>query len=271
LESPREILKRHGLHAKHSWGQNFLGDERALREIVEALALREGEPLVELGPGLGHLTRFLAATGASITAVEKDRDMITVLEKEAIPGVKVVSGNAATVNFAQVAGVPEVAVAGNLPYHLTSSILFQVLEQRASVTRAVFTLQKEVVERLAAEPGTRDYGLLSVLLGLYFDIDQVATLPARLFHPPPKVDSAVVRLTRLKSPRAPVVDEERFIRVVKAAFAQRRKTLLNSLKSDRSLATPEQYAKALETAGIDPMRRAETLSPQEFAALERAL
>ncbi|HLL00941.1 MAG TPA: 16S rRNA (adenine(1518)-N(6)/adenine(1519)-N(6))-dimethyltransferase RsmA [Myxococcaceae bacterium] len=271
MESPRDILKRHGLHAKYSWGQNFLGDERALREIAEALALREGEPVVELGPGLGHLTRFLAATGARVTAVEKDRDMITVLEKEAIPGVTVVSGNAATVNFAQVAGVPEVAVAGNLPYHLTSSILFQVLEQRAQVTRAVFTLQKEVVERLAAEPGTRDYGLLTVLLGLYFDIDQVAMLPARLFHPPPKVDSAVVRLTRLKAPRAPVVDGDRFIRLVKAAFAHRRKTLLNSLKSDRVLATPEQYATALEAAGIDPTRRAETLSPEEFAALERAL
>jgi 16S rRNA (adenine1518-N6/adenine1519-N6)-dimethyltransferase len=113
--------------------------------------------------------------------------------------------------------------------------------------------------------------LLTVLLGLYFDIEHLFTLGAQLFHPPPKVDSAVVRLTRLKAPRAPVVDEDRFIRVVKASFAHRRKTLLNSLKSDRTLAKPEQYAKALETAGIDPMRRAETLAPQEFAALERAL
>lgn len=271
MESPRDILKRHGLHAKYSWGQNFLGDERALRNIAEALALKEGEPVVELGPGLGHLTRFLAATGARVTAVEKDRDMISVLEKEAIPGVRVVSGNAATVDFAQVAGVPEVAVVGNLPYHLTSSILFQVLEQREHVSRAVFTLQKEVVERLAAEPGTRDYGLLTVLLGLYFDIEHLFTLHARLFHPPPKVDSAVVRLTRLKAPRAPVVDGARFIRLVKAAFAQRRKTLFNSLKSDRALASPEQYAEALETAGIDPSRRAETLSAEEFAAIERAL
>jgi 16S rRNA (adenine1518-N6/adenine1519-N6)-dimethyltransferase len=271
VESPREILKRHGLHAKHSWGQNFLGDEGALREIAEALELREGEPVVELGPGLGHLTRFLAATGAKVTAVEKDRDMLAVLEKESIPGVRVVSGNAATVDFAEVAGAAEVAVVGNLPYHLTSPILFRVLEQRAHVSRAVFTLQKEVVDRLAAEPGTRDYGLLSVLLGLYFDVEHVFTLEAHLFHPPPKVDSAVVRLTRLKAPRAPLVSEERFIRVVKAGFAQRRKTLFNSLKSNRTLATPEQWAKALETAGIDPMRRAETLAPAEFAALERAL
>ncbi|SET23074.1 16S rRNA (adenine(1518)-N(6)/adenine(1519)-N(6))-dimethyltransferase RsmA [Stigmatella erecta] len=271
MESPRDILKRHGLHAKYSWGQNFLGDAQALEDIADALALRAGEPVVELGPGLGHLTRFLAATGAQVTAVERDRDMISVLEKEAIPGVRVVAGNAATVDFAQVAGVPQVAVVGNLPYHLTSSILFQVLDQRAKVSRAVFTLQKEVVERLAAEPGTRDYGLLSVLLGLHFGIEHLFTLESHLFHPPPKVDSAVVRLTRRASPLAPVVDEERFTRVVKASFAHRRKTLLNSLKSDRTLATPEQYVKALETAGIDPMRRAETLSPEEFAALERGL
>jgi 16S rRNA (adenine1518-N6/adenine1519-N6)-dimethyltransferase len=271
VESPAEILRRHGLRAKHSWGQNFLGDEGALRDIADALELREGEPCVELGPGLGHLTRFLAATGARVTAVERDRDMVAVLKKEAIPGVQVVEGNAANTDFAKVAGVEEVALVGNLPYHLSSPILFEVLEQRAHVSRAVFTLQKEVVERLSAEPGTREYGLLTVLLGLYFDVEYLFTLEARRFTPPPKVDSAVVRLTRLKQPRAPVVDGARFIRVVKASFAQRRKTLLNSLKSDRQLATPEQYAKALATAGIDPMRRAETLAVEEFAALERAL
>lgn len=271
MESPAEILRRHGLRAKHSWGQNFLGDEGALRDIAGALALREGEPVVELGPGLGHLTRFLAATGAKVTAVERDRDMVAVLHKEAIPGVRVVEGNATNTDFAKVGGADVVAVAGNLPYHLTSPILFEVLEQRDHISRAVFTLQKEVVERLAAEPGTRDYGLLTVLLGLYFDVEHLFTLEARRFTPPPKVDSAVVRLTRLKAPRAEVVDGNRFIRVVKASFAQRRKTLLNSLKSDRQLATPEQYAQALATAGIDPMRRAETLAVEEFAALERAL
>ncbi|MFY1829181.1 16S rRNA (adenine(1518)-N(6)/adenine(1519)-N(6))-dimethyltransferase RsmA [Myxococcus fulvus] len=271
MESPRDILKRHGLRAKYSWGQNFLGDEDALSTIADALHLREGEPVVELGPGLGHLTRFLAATGAKVTAVERDRDMVTVLEKEAIPGVRVVAGNAATVNFAEVAGAPDVAVAGNLPYHLTSSILFQVLAQRAQVSRAVFTLQKEVVERLAAEPGSRDYGLLTVLLGLHFDAENVLTLEAWRFHPPPKVDSAVLSLTRRATPRAPIIDEARFTRVVKASFAHRRKTLLNSLKSDKTLATPDALLAALQTAGIDPQRRAETLAPEEFAALERAL
>jgi len=271
VDTPREILQRHGLRAKHSWGQNFLGDPDILEAIAESLELREGEPVVELGPGLGHLTRFLAATGARVTAVEKDRDMIAVLGKEAIPGVRVVDGNATTVDYAKVAGAPEVKVAGNLPYHLTSSILFQVLEQRATVTRAVFTLQKEVVDRLAAEPGGRDYGLLTAILGLYFSSENLFDIDANRFHPPPKVDSAVLRLIRRPEPLAPVVDGARFIRLVKAGFAQRRKTLINSLKSDKTLGTHEQLLAALATAGIDPTRRAETLSSVEFAAIERAL
>lgn len=271
MQSPSEILRRHGLRPKQSWGQNFLGDEEVLSDIAAALELRSGEPVVELGPGLGHLTRLLAATGARVFAVERDRDMVQVLQREAIPGVVVVPGNAATVDFAQVAGSPEVAVAGNLPYHLTSPILFRLLEQRPHVSRAVFTLQKEVVERLAASPGGRDYGLLSVVLGLYFEPEHLFDIPARYFHPPPKVDSAVLRLVRRAQPLAPVVDEARFLRVVKAGFAQRRKTLLNSLKSDRTLGPPEALLTALEAAGIEPMRRAETLSPEEFAALERAL
>ena len=272
VETPREILKRHGLHAKYSWGQNFLGDEQSLRDIAGALALREGEPVVELGPGLGHLTRFLAATGAKVTAVEKDRDMIAVLEKEAIPGVRVVSGNAATVNFAEAAGVPEVAVVGNLPYHLTSSILFQVLEQRAHVSRAVFTLQKEVVERLAAEPGTRDYGLLTVLLGLYFDIEHLFTLDAHLFHPPPKVDSAVVRLTRLKTPRAPVVDGEALHPVGEGGI----RAAAQDAAELAQVGPLAGLARAVREGAGDGGHRSHASrrdsSPlEEFAALERAL
>ncbi|MCI0570826.1 MAG: 16S rRNA (adenine(1518)-N(6)/adenine(1519)-N(6))-dimethyltransferase RsmA [Myxococcaceae bacterium] len=270
-QSPQELLRKYGLKAKQSWGQNFLGDEGALTHIAESLELTPGETVVELGPGLGHLTRHLLATGARVVAVERDRDMVHVLEAQALPGLTVVAGNAATVDFAKVAGVAPVAVAGNLPYHLTSPILFQLLEQRRSVSRAVFTLQKEVVTRLAASPGNRDYGLLSVLLGLFFDVEELFTLPARLFTPPPKVDSAVVRLSALPRPRAEVTSDARFIRVVKAGFGHRRKTLFNSLRSDAALATPEAISAALAAAGIDPMRRAETLSPEEFAALERAL
>jgi 16S rRNA (adenine1518-N6/adenine1519-N6)-dimethyltransferase len=270
-DSPQEILRRHGLKPKHSWGQNFLGDDGALSEIAGALNLQPGEPVVELGPGLGHLTRHLLATGARVYAVERDRDMVRVLEGQKLEGLTVVAGNAASVEFAKVAGAERVAVAGNLPYHLSSPILFQVLEQRRTVSRAVFTLQQEVVTRLAARPGNRDYGLLTVLLGLFFDVEEVCRLPAHLFHPPPKVDSAVLALWALPAPRAEVTSDARFVRVVKASFAQRRKTLLNSLKSDPTLGTPEVLLAALQQAGVDPTRRAETLAPEEFAALERAL
>ncbi len=271
-EHPSHILRRHGLRPKHSWGQNFLGDESALDRIASALELQPGEPVVEIGPGLGHLTRFVLDHGGVVTAVERDRDMAAVLRKE-LPHERltVVEANAADADFAKVAGAERVAVIGNIPYHLTSPILFAVLEQRATVSRAVLTIQKEVAVRLGAEPGGRDYGLLPAVLGLYFEVRALFELPAGMFHPPPKVDSMCVRLWTRDAPLAEVRDDAHFLRTVKAAFAQRRKTLLNSLKSDRTLGSGEQVAQALEAAGIDGGRRAETLSPTEFAALHRAL
>lgn len=271
MTTPRDLLRIHYLRPKHSWGQNFLGDPGLLRRLAEAAELRPGDAVVELGAGLGHLTRALAATGARVVAVERDRDLVKVLEKESIPGVQLVAANAADVKFAELAGVPEVAVAGNLPYQLSSPILFEVLDQRASVTRAVFTLQEEVVDRISAQPGTRESGVLTVLLQHHFEVEKLFQIPSNLFHPPPKVGSAVIRLRRLPHPRAEVRSEERFRRVVKAAFAQRRKTLLNSMRSDAGLATPEQLSAALAQAGIDPTRRGETLTIEELAAIERAL
>jgi len=269
--TPKELLARHGLRPKKSWGQNFLGDEHALSLIARAVAPAAGEVVLELGPGLGHLTRALLGAGAQVVAVERDRDMVRVLEGQALPGLRVVAADAARIDFAATSGVPRVAVVGNLPYHLTSPILFEVLDQHAEVSRAVFTVQREVATRLAAEPGGRDYGLLSVLLGLFFKVETMATLPAALFHPPPQVDSAVIRLTALPAPRAQVHSAERFKRLVKAGFGQRRKTLQNALKADPTLGSPEKVLAALQAAGVEPQRRAETLSVEEFAAIERAL
>jgi 16S rRNA (adenine1518-N6/adenine1519-N6)-dimethyltransferase len=269
-DSPADLLRRFGLKPKYSWGQNFLGDGHALKKIADAVGLQKDDPVVELGPGLGHLTRALLATGAKVTAVERDRDMVRVLESMKLPGLTVVAGNAAEIDFAKTAGVDQIAVVGNLPYHLSSSILFEVLDQSQHVTKAVFTLQLEVVTRLAAPPGGRDYGLLSVLLGLRYEVELVFKLSRNLFHPPPNVDSAVVRLTRSEQPAAEVTDEARFRKLVKAGFAHRRKTLLNSLKGDPVFKAMDLSA-ALQRAGIDGIRRAETLSVAEFAALERAL
>jgi 16S rRNA (adenine1518-N6/adenine1519-N6)-dimethyltransferase len=270
--TPGELLRKYNLRPKKDWGQNFLGDERTLDRIAESCGLAEGMTVVELGAGLGHLTRRLAARGANVVAVERDRDLVKVLERELeLPNVKVVAANAADVDFAQLAGIDRPVVAGNLPYQLSSSILFEVLDQREKVLRAVFLLQKEVAERLAAGPGGRDYGLLSVLLQAYADVELLFIVPSGVFLPPPHVDSAVVRIELLDKPRAEIRDHARFVRLVKAAFAQRRKVLLNSLKSDASLGTPEQLAAALERAGIDPGVRAETLSAEQFAAIEREL
>lgn len=268
---PKAMLSALGLKPKHSWGQNFLGDDEVLDRIVDEAMLVPTDVVVELGAGLGHLTRHLLAVGARVVAVERDRDLAQALRGLALPGLTLVEANAADLDFARTAGADQTIVVGNLPYHLSSAILFEVLDQRAHVQRAVFLLQQEVVERLAADPGGRDYGVLTVLLGLHFHVEHVFDVPRHRFFPPPKVDSAVVRLSRRSTPRAQVLDEARFRRVVKAAFAQRRKTVANSLASDASLWTAGRPIDALQQAGLDPGRRAETLSVEEFAALERAL
>ena len=270
-DSPQVLLRKLRLTPKHSWGQNFLGDDDVLLRIVDEAMIVPGDDVVELGAGLGHLTRHLLETGAKITAVERDRDMVEALKTMELPGLNLIEGNAAEIDFAAIAKADQVIVVGNLPYHLTSTILFEVLDQADHVKRALFTLQKEVVVRLSADPGGRDYGLLSVLLGLRFHVELCFEVPSEYFHPPPKVDSAVVRLSRRSEPKAAVVSEARFRQVVKAAFAQRRKTLSNSLKSDPRLVEKYDLLGALERAGIDPKRRAETLAVEEFAAIERAL
>lgn len=271
MDSPRRILQSRGLRPKHSWGQNFLADEEAVAAIAAAVRLSPGETVIELGAGLGHLTRALLDTGAEVVAVERDRDLIEPLSSLGAERLRVVAANAADVRFAALAGTRPVAVVGNLPYQLTSPILFQVLEQHADVSRAVFTVQKEVAERVAAAEGTRASGLLTILLGLWFDTEVLFTLGPGSFHPPPAVDSAVFRLVARGAPRAEVGDEAHFRRVVKAAFAQRRKTLQNSLQSDRSLGTAASVRAALASARIDPGRRAETLGVAEFARLSEAL
>ncbi|HET9158400.1 MAG TPA: 16S rRNA (adenine(1518)-N(6)/adenine(1519)-N(6))-dimethyltransferase RsmA, partial [Myxococcaceae bacterium] len=239
LDSPRRMLQRLGLRAKHSWGQNFLDDESVLADIVKAARLGPDSVVMELGAGLGHLTLALLDSGARVVAVERDPDILAVLQQMVAETtgqrLSLVAANAANLVLATVAGTRPLTVVGNLPYHLTSSILFEVLDQHADVLRCVFTVQKEVAERVAAGEGARSGGILTVLLGVWFDASIVRIVPARAFHPPPKVDSAVLLLEHRATPRAEVEDEPWFRKVVKAAFSHRRKTLLNSLRSDREL------------------------------------
>ncbi len=263
---PAELLRRYGLRPKKGWGQNFLGDEQLLSSLAALARLRPGDLAVELGAGLGHFTRALAATGAQVIAVERDRELAPILRAE-LPGVQVEEADAKSFDLRAVAtrAGQRVVVCGNLPYHLSSPILFHLLDQRDAVRRAVLLLQREVAERIAAPAGGRDYGLLSVLVQHVADASIGLRVPPHAFTPPPEVESAALVLEFLERPRADVRDEARFRKLVKAAFSQRRKTLWNAVKSLPG------GREALEKAGIDPKRRGETLTVEEFASVERAL
>jgi len=263
---PAELLRRHGLRPKKAWGQNFLGDERILSALAGLAGLGPGDSVVELGAGLGHFTLALAGTGAKVIAVERDRELVPILRAE-LPGVEVAEADAKSFDLTAVAARAgrRVVVCGNLPYHLSSPILFHLLDQRDAVRRAVLLLQREVAERIAAAPGGRDYGLLSVLMQRVADVSLGLTVPRHAFTPPPDVESTALVVDFLEQPRAQVRDDARFRALVKAAFSQRRKTLWNALKSLPG------GREALEKAGVDPQRRGETLSVEEFAAVERAL
>jgi 16S rRNA (adenine1518-N6/adenine1519-N6)-dimethyltransferase len=261
---PSELLRQHGLRPKKEWGQNFLGDPRVLGALAALAELRPGETIVELGAGLGHLTRALAATGARVVAVERDRELVPILKAE-LANVEVAEADAKSFDFVAVARGGRIVVCGNLPYHLSSPILFHLLDQRSVIRRAVLLLQREVAERVAAPPGGRDYGLLSVLVQHVADARIGLKVDRHAFTPPPDVESSALVLDFLPQVRAEVRDERRFRSLVKAAFAHRRKTLWNALKSMPGA------REALERAGIDPQRRGETLSVEEFAAVERQL
>ena len=269
--SPQALLDKYELRAKKSWGQNFLGDEAALDEIARLAAPTAGEAVLELGAGLGHLTARLLARGARVTAVERDRDMARVLRGELGDAITLLEADAARLDYAALAGGGRLSVVGNLPYHLTSPILFDLLDQAEHVSRAVFLLQREVAERLAASPGEKDWGVLSVFLQREAEVSVERIVPPGAFFPPPRVHSAVIHVGfRPPAPGAAVVSGARFRKLVKAGFAQRRKTLGNALKA-AALVPPEALAAALEAAGVDPGRRGETLTIEEWAALERAL
>ncbi len=273
---PRTLLRQHGLAAKKSWGQNFLVSERAYRGIVDATVRADDDWVVELGAGLGTLTMRLAerAFEGKVLAVERDRDLVEVLEKQLghLEGVEVVADNALTYDIATVArwrGEP-VVVCGNLPYHIASQILFRIVDARRSISRAVVMIQREMADRLLAEPGTKAYGALSVLVRAYLDVFEVLRVRRDAFVPPPKVESTVVKLVPLGDgePRVPMTDESLFRELVHVAFQQRRKTLRNAMRARFAVAWVDA---ALAAAEIDGTRRGETLSIAEFAGLAEAL
>ena len=249
--------------ARKRFGQHFLHDPGVIARIVAAIDPRSSERIVEIGPGRGALTRPLLERCGRVEVVEIDRDVIPVLRRHCAGAGDLVVHEADVLEVDMAAlqgGGPPMRVCGNLPYNISTPLLFHLLESHAAIVDMHFMLQKEVVERMAAKPGGKEYGRLTVMLAAVCRVESLFRVGRGAFNPPPGVDSAMVRLTPHKIAPFPLPDRARFARFVGAAFSMRRKTLRNSLKG---LVGPAQF----EAAGIAPGRRPETLSPAEFAKL----
>ena len=263
----QHILNRFKLRADKKLGQNFLIDENVVHQIVAAAELSEADTVLEVGPGIGTLTQGLAESKARVVAVELDTRLLPVLATtlNGYDNVRVVHGDILKVNIMEEVGAPSFKVCANLPYYITTPIIFALLEKRLPMERLVAMVQKEVAERMAAQPGGKEYGALSVAIQYYTEPKIAFIVPPTSFIPAPAVDSAVIVCKRREKPPVEVCDEVLFFRVVKAAFSLRRKMLSNSLKNMGIKS--EQVAKWLELAGVDGKRRAETLSLEDFAKL----
>lgn len=273
-EDPRALLRRHGLRPKRSWGQNFLINLDLVRRLAGEIAHPDPEQVLEIGAGAGTLTAALAARVPRVVAIERDPDLIALLRAEArgwkhLRGtVEIVDADAAEFDYLSAASAATTVLAGNLPYQITGRLLRRVIEARAALTTAVVMVQAEVADRLRAPPGSRSYGVPSVMCQAYFDVTRLWRVSPGSFHPRPKVASAVVRLDPLARPRAGGLSEQALARVVHAAFGARRKTLRNALTAAFPRGAVEA---ALAAEDIAPARRAETLTVEQLAALGRRL
>lgn len=260
------------MHPKPKLGQNFLHDQQAIRRIVAALGDCSRETVVEIGPGRGAVTRVLVERAARIVAIELDDALIAHLRAE-FPAdrVTIVHQDVLDFNFATISaqtGRP-VAVVGNLPYYITSPILLKLAASHADLDRAVLMMQREVANRVTAQPGSRDYGLLSVSVQLYGPVEQLFTLPPGAFSPPPQVHSSIIRWRFAPRFGALGVEPNEFLKFVRQAFAQKRKTLANNLRAAGFL--PMKLTEAFTSAEIDPQIRAEALSLESLASLWKHL
>jgi 16S rRNA (adenine1518-N6/adenine1519-N6)-dimethyltransferase len=256
---------------RRALGQHFLRDPGIARAIVDVVAPDRGDLVVEIGPGEGALTAELARRAGRVLALEIDPVLVARLRAR-LPQVEVLEQDARRWNYRALPRGPagRVLVVGNLPYSMAKPILQALVQARTAIDEMALMLQREVAERVVAEPGGRTYGSLSVLTQLYCDVRIALRVPPGAFRPPPRVDSAVLHLRVLPTPRVAVEDERRFSSVVRGAFSQRRKTLANALSGSLGIAT-DRVRTAAEAAGIDPRRRAETLTILEFAALASRL
>jgi len=274
----KEIIAKYGFSFKKSLGQNFLIDQNILNNIVAAAELDETKGALEIGPGIGALTQRLAKAAGKVTAVEIDNRLIPIL-KDVLEGEEhttVIHGDVLKLDLKklfeeQFADVTGVSVVANLPYYVTTPILMKLLEEKLPLEHIVVMIQKEVAERMAAKPGGKEYGSLSVAVQYYCVPKVVCMVPHTVFIPQPNVDSAVIKLSLRDKPAVDVPDEDHFFKVVQASFAQRRKTLANNLTAFVGKERREALTEMLLSNNIDPIRRGETLSLEEFARISRSM
>ncbi len=276
----KEILDKYGFSFKKSLGQNFLIDPNILRNIVSHANLTKKTGVIEVGPGIGALTEHIARSAGKVVAFEIDGRLLPVLEDTLSPydNVTVVHQDILEANLTQVmadhfADYEDVVVVANLPYYVTTPIIMKFLLGKVPISGMVIMMQKEVADRITAVPGTKAYGSLSIAIQYYMDAEVSMIVPKTVFMPQPNVESAVLRLTRKEVAPAEVIDEDFLFQVSKGSFIQRRKTIFNNLQTSLpdGKAKKEQILQAFDKAGIDPGRRGETLSIQEFAKLSNVL
>jgi len=277
MTSPRILLVAHNIRPKKQLGQNFIIDPGFTKMIVNRSGILPEDVVLEIGAGLGALTIPLARKAKKVFAVERDHQIIDILKTEilvsGLSNTVIIEKNILTLDIEVLAENigRKIVVMGNLPYNISSQILVQLIKSRKMVSRAILMFQKELAQRILAQPDCKDYGRLTVMLRYCSDIKKLADAKAALFYPKPKVDSEILELKFKSKVAHPVRDETFFFRVIKAAFGNRRKTLKNSLAASELNIDANTAKQILERSGIDPVRRAETLNTEEFVKLSNLL
>ncbi len=281
-EQIRRILREHGVRPRKRWGQSFLQDEEVLGRIVRAADLNKDDLVLEIGAGTGVLTEKLGQSASRVMAVELDERLCDILRERlaSFDNVAIIRDDILKVNLKdlvktfnfQLSTFNSLKVIGNLPYYITTPVIFHLLKQKSLFTLFVIMVQREVAERLAASPGGKDYGILTLACQYHAEVEIMARVGRESFFPRPEVDSALVKLRILKEPRVRVGDEKLLFSLIKASFGQRRKTLRNAILADRHLGLKgKELRRALGEAKIEGGRRGETLSLEEFACLSNVL
>jgi 16S rRNA (adenine1518-N6/adenine1519-N6)-dimethyltransferase len=277
MTSPKPLLFASDLYPKKHLGQNFLADPSTAEMIVSRSGISKRDTVLEIGAGLGALTVPIALAAKKVFAVEKDTNLLPLLKNELlaknINNVDIINENILYTDIGSMAAGHgcKIVVIGNLPYNISSQVLIKLIIQRRFVNHAILMFQKELAERICAGPGGKDYGRISVMLKYCADIRKIADVKASLFFPKPKIDSQIIEIRFMEIPDFQADDENFLFRVIKAAFGKRRKTLKNSLSGSELGINMQTVVSALNDAGIDPVRRAETLNIEEFVKLSNAI